>query len=57
MAHVPATLPQETGDHNPELKWGWRAQDKERNHGELMNGKVIRKVTRATGLYSCIIKT
>lgn len=54
---MPATLSQETGDHNPELEWGWRTQDKERNHGELMNGEVIRKVTSATGLYSFIIKT
>lgn len=42
---MPATLPQETGDHNPELGGAGRAQDKERNHGELIDGEVIRKVT------------
>lgn len=53
---MPATLPQETGDHNSELGSGWRAQD-EIIHGELMDGDVIREVTSATRLYSCIIKT
>lgn len=52
---MPATLPQETGDHNPELRW--RAQDKDRNHGELMDGEAIREMTSATKLYSFIIKT
>lgn len=57
VAHVPATLPQETGDHNPELIWGWRAENKERNHGEFLEEEVIREVTSATGLYTYILKT
>lgn len=54
---MPATLPQETGDHDPELGGGWRAQDKERNHGELIDGEVIRKVTQVLLGYSLMIET
>lgn len=53
---MPATLPQETGDHNSELRWGRRAQNKEIN-GEFMDEEVIREVTSATGLHTYIIKT
>ena len=55
VAHVPTTLLQETGDHNPELGWGWRPQDKERSHGEVMDGQLLREGTSATGFF--IIKT
>lgn len=53
---MPATLPQETGDYNPELGWRWKAQNKERNHREFMDEEVVREETNATGLYICIIK-
>ena len=56
VAHMPATLPQETGDHNPELGWRWRAQNKEINHKEFMDEFMVGEETRATGLYTCIIK-
>lgn len=55
---MPATLPQETGDHDPELRW--RAQDKDRKSRKLMDGEVIRELTlalSATKLYFFIIKT
>lgn len=42
---MPATLPQETGDHNPKLGWRWRAQNKERNHKEFMDEEVVREET------------
>lgn len=32
-----ATLPQKTGDHNPELGWGWGAQDKESSYRGFMD--------------------
>lgn len=53
---MPATLPQETGDHNPELGWRWRAQNKEINHKEFMDEFMVGEETSATGLYTCIIK-
>ena len=40
VAHVSTTLPQETGDHHPELESGWRSQDKEKSHEDFMDGEL-----------------